>query len=227
MDDEQEKSGRLSRWSKRKLASAAEAETPVDADLAEETSEQAALDAEAVDAELEANRIAAEAIKIEDLDADSDFTVFMKDGVPELLKKQAMLALWRTNPVLANVDGLVDYGEDYASPDLIMKTFKSDYQIGKGYFDDEEDEESTDTDTVAVDESQDVTPDEGVEAQADEEDGDPAEPEVMEEEPLQVAEEDDLMTADEEELIAEDLPFEEEPAAPVRVSLRRRFELDA
>ena len=80
MDDEQEKSGRLSRWSKRKLASAAEAETPVDADLAEETSEQAALDAEAVDAELEANRIAAEAIKIEDLDADSDFTVFMKDG---------------------------------------------------------------------------------------------------------------------------------------------------
>ena len=62
-----------------------------------------------------------------------------------------MLALWRTNPVLANVDGLVDYGEDYASPDLIMKTFKSAYQIGKGYFDDEEDEESTDTDTVAVD----------------------------------------------------------------------------
>ena len=85
-----------------------------------------------------ANREAAEAIDLETLDETSDYTVFMKKGVPAALKRQAMSALWRSNPVLANVDGLVEYGEDYANPDLIMKTFKSAWQAGRGYVEHQE-----------------------------------------------------------------------------------------
>jgi hypothetical protein len=50
---------------------------------------------------------------IESLDKDSDYTPFMQEGVPEALKKLALRALWRSDPVLANLDGLNDYDEDY------------------------------------------------------------------------------------------------------------------
>ena len=50
---------------------------------------------------------------IETLDKDSDFTVFMKEGVPEELKKLALRKLWRSDPVFAVIDGLDDYDEDY------------------------------------------------------------------------------------------------------------------
>ena len=50
---------------------------------------------------------------VESLDKDSDYTPFMQEGVPEALKKLALRALWRSDPVLANLDGLNDYDEDY------------------------------------------------------------------------------------------------------------------
>ena len=50
---------------------------------------------------------------IETLDKDSDFTVFMKEGVPEELKKLALRKLWRSDPVFAVIDGLDDYDEDF------------------------------------------------------------------------------------------------------------------
>lgn len=52
---------------------------------------------------------------IESLDKDSDYTVFLKDGVPEELRKLALRALWRSDPVLANLDGLNDYDEDFGA----------------------------------------------------------------------------------------------------------------
>lgn len=50
---------------------------------------------------------------IESLHADSDFTVFMKEGVPSHLRTLALRKLWASNPALADLDGLVDYGEDF------------------------------------------------------------------------------------------------------------------
>lgn len=50
---------------------------------------------------------------IESLGPDSDFTAFMKEGVPTHLRNLALRKLWASDPVLANVDGLVDYGEDF------------------------------------------------------------------------------------------------------------------
>ena len=42
-----------------------------------------------------------------------DFAAFLKDAVPDRIKKIALRKLWTSNPILANVDGLVDYGEDF------------------------------------------------------------------------------------------------------------------
>jgi hypothetical protein len=122
----------LSRWSRRKLA-AREPEAKREPDQPRETPEEEAERLAARDAELQANREAAEAIDLEKLDDTTDFSVFMKAGVPELLRRQAMAVLWRSNPVYANLDGLVDYGEDFGRPELIMKTFASGWQSGRGY----------------------------------------------------------------------------------------------
>ncbi len=138
MDAEEDSGGRLSRWSKRKLAARAESEAEIPA-IRDERPDTDILELEA---EREANRVAAEAIDLDDLTADSDMSVFLKDGVPELLKKRALSKLWRTSPVFANIDGLVDYDDDFADPSLIMKTFESAYKVGKGYFDDLSDEEA-------------------------------------------------------------------------------------
>jgi hypothetical protein len=125
----------LSRWSRRKLA-ARELEAKREPEPARETPEAEAERLAARNAELQANREAAEAIDLEKLDDTTDFSVFMKAGVPELLRRQAMKVLWRSNPVYANLDGLVDYGDDFGSPELIMKTFASGWQSGRGYLKD-------------------------------------------------------------------------------------------
>ena len=62
-----------------------------------------------------------------------DFSRFMRAGVPAVLKRRALRRLWATNPVLANVDGLVEYGENYASPDLIPEAVATAYKVGKGF----------------------------------------------------------------------------------------------
>jgi Protein of unknown function (DUF3306) len=46
---------------------------------------------------------------IETLTYQSDFTAFMREGVPEFVKRQALRKLWASNPILANLDGLNDY----------------------------------------------------------------------------------------------------------------------
>ena len=52
---------------------------------------------------------------IETLDYNSDYSVFMAKGVSERLKNRALRQLWRSNPILANVDGLNDYDEEHDS----------------------------------------------------------------------------------------------------------------
>ncbi|MFQ5765526.1 MAG: DUF3306 domain-containing protein, partial [Rhodospirillales bacterium] len=55
------------------------------------------------------------------LDKDSDFTPFMAENVPEFLRRQALRVLWRSDPVLANLDGLNDYDEDFSLATLVGK----------------------------------------------------------------------------------------------------------
>ncbi len=71
---------------------------------------------------------------IESLTAESDFTPFLRDKVPEALRKAALRKLWRSDPVLANLDGLNDYDEDFTGGSLggIVATA---YRVGKGMVD--------------------------------------------------------------------------------------------
>jgi Protein of unknown function (DUF3306) len=70
---------------------------------------------------------------IESLDANSDFTVFMRPGVPELLRTQALRKLWRSDPIFSNLDGLVEYGEDYSIASWPKHAIKTAYKVGRGF----------------------------------------------------------------------------------------------
>ncbi|WP_226893573.1 DUF3306 domain-containing protein [Nisaea sediminum] len=75
---------------------------------------------------------------IDSLHADSDFTAFMQSNVPEFLRRRALKALWRLNPILANVDGLVDYGEDYTDAARVIEGMQTAYKVGRGFLTDED-----------------------------------------------------------------------------------------
>lgn len=72
----------------------------------------------------------------ESLGPGDDFRKFMQPGVPAFLKKRALKVLWRSNPVLANLDGLNDYDDDFTSPELTQKVLATAYKVGRGILSD-------------------------------------------------------------------------------------------
>jgi Protein of unknown function (DUF3306) len=142
--DEDRQDGFLGRWSKRKREIAARgkiAENRETANSGDESQGTAATpvhdEEKRAREELEAaNRAAAEAVDLESLDYESNFSLFLKAGVPAALRRQAMRKLWTSNPVLANLDGLNDYDQDFADPSL--NVFQSIWQAGRGYLSSEE-----------------------------------------------------------------------------------------
>ena len=63
----------------------------------------------------------------------SDVSGFMAKAIPERsAPSRPCDRLWRLNPVLANVDGLVDYGEDYTDASCVIENIQTAYQVGKG-----------------------------------------------------------------------------------------------
>jgi hypothetical protein len=58
---------------------------------------------------------------------------FMDGRVPERIRLRALRAFWKTNPVLANIDGLDEYCEDYTDAALVVENLQTIYQVGKGY----------------------------------------------------------------------------------------------
>ena len=61
-----------------------------------------------------------------------DFKAFLRKAVPEHLRKRALRTLWRSNPVLACVDGLNDYDDDYLTGSFGQGPISTTYQVGKG-----------------------------------------------------------------------------------------------
>ncbi|SEO44858.1 Protein of unknown function [Salinihabitans flavidus] len=122
-------------WSRRRAAVQAETEAEAAARRAEE---EARLQDEI--ARTEAEKSDEEILKELDLpdpdglQAGDDFSVFMRDAVPHRLRNRAMRRLWRSNPVLANLDGLVDHGEDYTDAATIVPGMSTAYEVGKGMF---------------------------------------------------------------------------------------------
>jgi hypothetical protein len=116
-------------WSRRRAAVAAEAEAEVQAAVAaEQAEEQAKLD-ELSDEELLAKL---ELPNPDEMQQGDDFAAFMKQAVPERLRRRALRRLWTSNPVLANVDMLVDYGEDFTDSAMVVENLQTAYQVGKG-----------------------------------------------------------------------------------------------
>lgn len=58
---------------------------------------------------------------------------FMSERVPERIRAKALRAFWKTNPVLANIDGLDEYCDDYTDAAMIIENMQTIYQVGKGY----------------------------------------------------------------------------------------------
>ena len=76
---------------------------------------------------------------IESLTKDSDFTVFLQENVPEALRRKALRVLWRSDPVLANLDGLNDYDEDFSIVEGIVEVVRSNFKPGQGMRGDDDD----------------------------------------------------------------------------------------
>jgi hypothetical protein len=86
---------------------------------------------------------------LESLTKDSDFRAFMRPGVPEELRNQALRKLWGSDPVYANLDGLLEYGEDFAAPFRMAGVVATVYRVLEGMPEPEKPAESA-TETAAA-----------------------------------------------------------------------------
>lgn len=122
-------SGTTSFWDRRRAAVQAEAEGDQKAQLAEKNAEEIAQLEEKSDEDIlnELGLPDPETLKLGD-----DFSGFMAGNVPERLRKIALRKLWRSNPVLACIDGLNDYDDDFHAAMLNPEPIKTAYQVGKG-----------------------------------------------------------------------------------------------
>ncbi len=122
----------LTRWSRRKRKAASEP------DAAE--SKQYSTNAPAEDAGVEtpADRTDEEVLAhlgLKDpdlLEPGDDFSAFMREAVPQHIRRRALRRLWRSNPVLANLDGLNDYDTDFTGDSVAPGALKTAYKVGVG-----------------------------------------------------------------------------------------------
>lgn len=57
---------------------------------------------------------------------------FMRSALPRRLKQRALRQFWTRKPVLACLDGLVDYADDYTDAATCVPDLQTTYQVGKG-----------------------------------------------------------------------------------------------
>ena len=69
----------------------------------------------------------------EDMQAGDDFTAFLSEAVPTALRNRALRRLWLTNPTLANLDDLLEYGEDFTGAGQGAGLVATAYRVGKGF----------------------------------------------------------------------------------------------
>jgi hypothetical protein len=116
-------------WARRKAGVQAEEQAALVAVEQQELREQHAVLEEQTDAEILAE------LELPDPDTlkmGDDFSAFMAKAVPDRIRRRALRTLWRSNPVLANVDMLVDYGEDFTDAAMVVENMQTAYQVGKG-----------------------------------------------------------------------------------------------
>ncbi len=132
--DKQDEPGFASRWSR--LKREAKADAPESGGEAEAeagvTEPEAPVDDDRPDEEV------LEELGLPDPDtlkAGDNFTAFMAKAVPARLRNRALRKLWISDPVLANLDELLDYGEDFTDAATVVENLQTAYQVGKGFVD--------------------------------------------------------------------------------------------
>ena len=129
-----EDQGFLRRWSRRKAEARTAATAATDApsgqgERAPASREQPSEPEKSAEAAIDPKDLP----DIESLDASSDFTLFMRPGVPEHLRTLALRKLWRSDPIFSKLDGLVEYGEDYSIASWPKDAIKTAYKVGRGF----------------------------------------------------------------------------------------------
>jgi hypothetical protein len=117
-------------WDRRRAAVKAEADAEAaQVEAVKEAASASEVEAPKTDAEI------LEMLKLPDPETmvlGDDFSAFMAKAVPQHIKNRALRTLWRSNPILACVDGLNDYDDDYLTGSTGNGVLKTSYQVGKG-----------------------------------------------------------------------------------------------
>ncbi|MEX3317067.1 DUF3306 domain-containing protein [Sulfitobacter sp. PS-8MA] len=116
-------------WQKRRAAVVAEAEAEAQAAEARARAAQEAALAERSDDDLLAEF---DLPLPEDLVSGEQLRAFLKAQLPQRLKTRALRSFWKTNPVLACLDRLNDYDDDYTAAATAGKPVNTIYQVGRG-----------------------------------------------------------------------------------------------
>ncbi|MCY4097625.1 MAG: DUF3306 domain-containing protein [Rhodospirillales bacterium] len=103
----------FSRWSKRAVD--ARRSEPTAALSDETTADQAASPPTGGDPEDTDLAKPADLPDVEELGPEADYRPFLERSVAPALRRLALRRLWQSDPVLANLDGLNDYDDDFAS----------------------------------------------------------------------------------------------------------------
>ncbi len=136
----------LDAWSRRRAAVRAEAEAEKRKAAEREAEREAARARAALAGKSDAETLAALNLPDpDDLAPGDDFAAFMRAAVPEHLRRRALRKLWLSDPVLANLDDLLDYGEDYTRAPGALETVRTVYKVGRGMLGDEDDDRAADT----------------------------------------------------------------------------------
>ncbi|MCH9808318.1 MAG: DUF3306 domain-containing protein [Alphaproteobacteria bacterium] len=150
MNEKSDQHSFLERWSRRKRGVESEDDSVVarptvsDENVAEETVGVGRATGEEEQGSVEPSEQVAEKdfadFDFDKLDYDSDYKQFMDKNVSSDARHKALRKLWVSNPVLANMDGLDDYCEDYTDAAVCLPkgTMKTAYQYGRGFLNDEE-----------------------------------------------------------------------------------------
>lgn len=69
------------------------------------------------------------------LKSGDNFTAFMAKAVPARIRNRALRKLWVSDPVFANLDMLIDYGDDFTDAATVIENLQTAYQVGKGFVD--------------------------------------------------------------------------------------------
>lgn len=124
-----EDKGFLSRWSDRKLKGEDDALPATAPDRVKETSREDEFEGKTDDEILSILELPdPETLKLGDT-----VEKFMDGRVPERIRARALRAFWKTNPVLANIDGLDEYCDDYTDAAMVIENLQTIYEVGKGY----------------------------------------------------------------------------------------------